>query len=180
MQNKKKTDKEKQDSFIRFGVTEDQKGKIEKYAKENDKSLSEYIREVIFEEFRRIEHPEQFAQGTVNQMNPAILEQLTLNTQKILELQEQTNERTKIAEDIENTRFLIKQEYEKLKQKGIIDAFSKEADDIKDLLKSHKSLTPEQIENMTKKEIDTEKATMILQVDNRFKLNVATGRYELR
>ena len=180
MPNKKKTDSEKQDSFIRFGVTEGKKKKIERYAKEYDKSVSNFIRDVIDDEFRRVEHPEQFAQGTVNQINPAILEQLTLNTQKILKLQEQTNERTKIADDIENTRLLIKQEYGKLREKGLIDDFSKEADDISNLLKSHKSLTPEQIENMTKKEIDTEKATMILQIDNRFKLNVTTGRYESR
>jgi len=180
MPNKKKTDKEKQDSFIRFGVTESTKKKIEKYAKEDDKSLSEFIREVISENFRRIEHPELFYQEKTNQINPAILEQLTLNTKKILELQEQTNQRIRIAEDIENTKLLIKQEYEKLRKKGLIDDFSKEADDISNLLKGHKSLTPEQIEKMTNKEIDAEKATLILQIDNRFKLNVTTGRYELR
>ena len=180
MPNKKKNDSEKQDSFIRFGVTEGKKKKIESYAKEYDKSVSNFIRDVIDEKFRSIEHPEQFSQGNVNQMNPAILEQLTLNTKKILELQEQTNQRIRIAEDIENTRLLIKQEYEKLREKGLIDDFSKEADNIVDLLKGHKSLTPEQIEKMTKKEINTEKATLILQIDNRFKLNVVTGRYELR
>lgn len=180
MPNKKKTDNEKQDSFIRFGVTEGQKKKIESYAKDFNKSLSDFIRDAIFDKIRRFEHPEQFYQGNMNQMNPAILEQLTLNTKKILELQEQTNQRIKIAEDIENTRLLIKQEYEKLREKGLIDDFSKEADIIIDLLKGHKSLTPEQIEKMTKKEINDEKATLILQIDNRFKLNVVTGRYELR
>ena len=103
-----------------------------------------------------------------------------MNTKKILELQEQTNQRISIAEDIENTRFLIKQEYEKLRGKGLVDDFSKEANIIIDLLKSHKSLTPEQIEKMTDKDIDSEEATLILQIDNRFKLNVVTGRYELR
>jgi len=180
MPNKKKTDNEKQDSFIRFGVTKGQKEKIERYAKEYDKSLSDFIRDVIFEYFRSLEHPEQFNRGNTNQMNPAILEQLTLNTKKILELQEQTNQRIRIAEDIENTRLLIKQEYEKLREKGLINDFSKEAEIIVDLLKGRKSLTPEQIEEMTDKDIDSEKATLILQLDNRFKLNVTTGRYELR
>lgn len=180
MPNKKKTDNEKQDSFIRFGVTKGQKKKIESYAKDFNKSLSDFIRDAIFDKIRRFENPEQFYQGNINQMNPAILEQLTLNTKKILELQEQTNERMKIAEDMENTRLLIKQEYEKLRKKGLVDDFSKEADDIWNLLKGHKSLTPEQIEKMTDKEIDAEKATLILQIDNRFKLNVITGRYELR
>ena len=178
MPNKKKTGNEKQDSFIRFGVTEDQKKKIESFAKEFNKSLSDFIRDAIFDKIRRFEHPEQFSQGNISQMNSAILEQLTLNTKKILELQEKTNEKIEIAEDIENTILIIKEQYDKLKVKGLINDFSKESEIIEVLLKNHNSLTPDKISKISNLEIDD--IILILNAFDKFKLNITTGRYELR
>ena len=168
----------KQDSFIRFGVSIELRKKIDEYAEFSNSTLSEFIRETIKEKIRHIEHPEQIVQSNKSQLNNTILEQLTLNTRKIIELQEQTNKRLEISEDIENTRHKIKELYEALREKNIISDFIKEIKIIEDLLKVHKSITPKQISKKTN--IDSEDAFLILNKDDRFKLNITTGRYELR
>jgi len=176
--NRKKQQNSKFDSFIRFGVTKDQKMKIIKIAEETNKSLSEFIRDAIFEKIRNIEYPEQATHIKTSYIPQEILEQIMLKAEKIIELQEEANKRLRISQDIEETRMAIKQEYEKLRNLGKINDLSKEANLIFNLLNGHKSLTPDQISKKTN--LDIEKVFLILQVDNRFKLNITTGRYELR
>lgn len=62
-------------------------------------------------------------------------------------------------------------------EKRLIDDLSKEANMINDLLIANKSLTLEQISNKTN--LDEEDILLILQTDNRFKLNITSGRFEL-
>lgn len=116
-------------------------------------------------------------QSNISYINPDILEKITLNTKKIIELQEETNKRLEIAKDIEKTRKAIKQEYNKLREKDLVNDFSKEANIIYDLLIAHKSLTLEQISK--KIDLDIDDTLLILQIDKRFKLNITTGRFEL-
>lgn len=168
----------KQNSFIRFGVSKELRKKIEEYAEFSNSTLSEFIRESIKDKIRSIEHPEQFVQSNNSQLNNAILEQIALDTRIIIKLEEQRNKRLEIAEDIENIRQRIKEEYESLREKNLISDFTEETKIIADLLNVHKSLTLEQISKKT--DIDPENALLILNKDSRFKLNITTGRYEKR
>ena len=124
------------------------------------------------------EFPEQFKQSNIEQIDPKTLEEIKRNMEKSLELQEQMNDRLNIAENIESITKAIKDQYNKLKKKNLISDFSKESNLIIDLLKGRKSFTPEQISKMINLDID--EIFLILNVDNRFKLNITTGRYELR
>lgn len=171
-------DKEPRTKQVHITFSEKEKAKIKLFAESIDKSIREFIREATFERIRRIEHPEQFSHGNISQFNPAILEQLTKNTRKIIELQKLTNERLNIAENIEKTIQAIKEQYKKLKKKNLIGSFSKESRIIADLLEGHKSLTPDQISKMSK--IDIDDIYLILTGFNKFKLNTTTGRFELR
>jgi len=76
------------------------------------------------------------------QFNPIILEQLTQNTKKIIELQELTLERTKIFNEMNKTLDLIQ-------QYSIKTDLKKEKLTVINLFKSHKSLTPKEIIDKT-------------------------------
>ena len=176
---KNKEDKKSNYNFIQFSVSDSEKKIIEAFCKKKTtfKTVSQFIRESVFEYIRRIEHPELFNQ-TSNGMNSYILEQLTQNIKKIHESQELTNKRLEIKEDIEKNSKALKNEYERLKRIGLIDDFSKESDKIANLLKGRRSLTPKQIGKMTN--IDESDVLVILNSFDKFKLNITTGRYELR
>ena len=164
--------------FLQVTLSKEQKEHVIRIAKDNFKTASEFCREAIFEKIRRIEHPEQFGHLNASSMNLAVFEQIQHDTKKMIELQEETNKRLEMARDIENTRQTIKELYKTLKKKDLIGDHSKDADEIANILSSHKSLTPHKIS--IKLNLDVDIIILILQTDERFKLNITTGRYELR
>ncbi len=170
--------KELRTKQIHITFTESEKEKIEQFAKASNETTREFIRNAVFEKIRMIIFPEQFKQTNIEQIDPKTLEEIKRNMEKSLELQKQMNNRLNIAENIESITKAIKDQYSKLKKKSLISDFSKESILIIDLLKGRKSLTLEQISKMINLDID--EILLILNVDNRFKLNITTGRYELR
>ncbi|KKN61176.1 hypothetical protein LCGC14_0524710 [marine sediment metagenome] len=170
--------KELRTKQIHITFTESEKEKIEQFAKASNETTREFIRNAVFEKIRMIIFPEQFKQTNIEQIDPKTLEEIKRNMEKSLELQKQMNNRLNIAENIESITKAIKDQYSKLKKKSLISDFSKESILIIDLLKGRKSLTLEQISKMINLDID--EIFLILNVDNRFKLNITTGRYELR
>lgn len=170
--------KELRTKQIHITFTEKEKEKIRQFAEASNKNIRDFIRDSVMETIRTIEHPEQFKQSNIDQIDPNTLEEIKRNMEKSIELQKLTNKRLDIAENIESITKAIKEQYNKLKRKNLISDFSKEAELIADLLKTHKSLTPDQISKMINLDIDD--VLLVLNTSNRFKLNIITGKYELR
>ena len=72
----------------------------------------------------------------------------------------------------------MKDQNKKLEKANLISNFSEESEEIRDLLKAHKSLSPDQINKMS--QINLDNIILILTTFDKFKLNITTGRYELR
>ncbi len=123
--------------FIQISLSQDEKDKINDLAKEKHTSMSDFCRIAIFDYVRKLENPELFQTTSNFQFNPVILEQLTQNTKKIMELQELTLERTNKINEMNNTLRLIK--------KFSIKADSTAKDTIINLLKAHNTLNPKEI-----------------------------------
>lgn len=178
------TNKELRTKQVHITFTEAEKKKIKKFARDSRKTTREFIRNAVFEKIRRLEYPEQFKQSNIEQIDPKTLEEIKKGIEESIELQKLTNERLTIAENIESIIQAINQEYNKLKKKSLIEDYSREADFIFELLENHKSLTPNQICKMANRELETNldinDILLILNTDYRFKLNITTGRYELR
>ena len=139
-------------------------------------TASEFIRESIREKIKRIKNP-AMNQGSI-QFNPEILLKISNDTRKLLEIGEEKKKRDEAINNILETSEAIQEEYKKLKEKGALLGLKRETMRIKKLLDGHKSLTPKQISDMTKIELNN----VVLIITNRkfFKLNVATGRYSNR
>jgi len=176
--SEKTKDKELRIKQIHITFTEKEKEKIKQFAESSNKNIRDFIRDSVFETIRMLEHPEQFKQTNIDQIDPGTLEEIRRNMEKSLELQKLMNERLNIAENIESITKAIKEQYNKLKRKNLISDFSKESNLIVDLLKDRKSLTLDQISKMINLDIDD--ILLILNTSNQFKLNITTGRYELR
>jgi len=170
--------KELRTKQIHITFTEKEKEKIKRFAESSNKNIRDFIRDSVFETIRMIEHPEQFKQTNIEQIDPKTLEEIKRNMEISLKLQEQMNKRLNIAENIESNIQAIKEQYSILKEKNLISDFSKESNLIVDLLKDRRSFTPEQISKMINLDIDD--ILLILNTSNQFKLNITTGRYELR
>ncbi len=176
--------KELRTKQIHITFTESEKEKLEQFAKASNETTREFIRNAVFEKIRSLEHPEQFKQTNIEQIDPNTLEEIKRGIEESIELQKLTNERLNIAENIDSIIQAVNEQYDKLKKKNLISDLSKEADFISELLEDHKSLTPDQIRKMVNFELKTNfeinDILLIINVDNRFKLNITTGRYELR
>lgn len=176
--NEKQKKKEKRDNVVHIAFTKSWKKHIKAQAKTDNMTISEFVRQAVFEKMRREEFPEQFKQTNIDQIDPNTLEEIKRYMEKSIELEEEIKDRLKIAENIESITKAIKDQYNKLKKENLISGFSKESNLIVDLFKTHKSLTPDQISKLINLDIDD--VLLILNTSNRFKLNIITGKYELR
>jgi len=158
--------------FIQISLSQDEKDKINDLAKEKHTSMSDFCRIAIFDYVRKLEHPELFQTTSNFQFNPVILEQLTQNTKKIMELQELTLERTNKINEMNNTLRLIK--------KFSIKADSTAKDTIINLLKAHNTLNPKEI--IEKTNLDKEIVFSIITELHEEDLIELTprGRYKLK
>ena len=127
--------------FIQVSLSQEEKEKIDDIAKKRHTSMSNFCRIAIFDYVRKLENPELF-QGSSNiQFNPIILEQLTQNTKKIMELQELTLERKNILNFMNNSLTVIK--------KFSLKADSNTKNIIINLFKAHDTLNPKEIIDKT-------------------------------
>ncbi|MHA1488538.1 MAG: DUF6290 family protein [Promethearchaeota archaeon] len=156
--------------FIKFGVSADEKESFQKHAKESKMSVSEFIRQSIFEKIRRIENPERFSQS-ISQINPLILESLSKDMKKQIELQELILKRQNQFDEITKTLELI-QIYSKGRD------LKHETDIIDNLFEAHKSLSQQQI--MEKTGFDKDIVWAIVSNQERYRLNITNGKFSKR
>ena len=159
--------------FIQTSLSKEEKEKFKEFAKEKGISASDLMRMATLDYIRRSEHPETFNQPFNSQLNPVLIEQLTQNTKKMIELQELTLERTNVIKEMNKTLNLMK---DFSAERGL----EREKKEIKTLFKAHNSLSKQEIIDKTglKKEIVLEVVSNLnnekfikLTPRGRFKLN---------
>lgn len=164
--------------IVHIAFTEGEKSKIKKSADKSDMTVSEFIRQAIRDKIRKIDNPEQSTISNIPVITPEILLKIAKNTDKLLELQQEKKREKKIITNLLETSEALQNEYHRLMEKGLMSELTEETKTIQNLLRGHKSLSPNQIIAMTN--IEKEKVLFVITNVKLFKLNVITGKYQLR
>ena len=168
MENKKSSKKKYHYRYVQFTVTSSEKELIEKSAiKENFKTLSDFLRRVVFDRIRRLENPELFLSTDDSNINHIILEKISKNIQ---ELQDILAQREDALEEMGKMVSSIHKLVE-------ANALAKEREAIIKVLEKHTSLSLRQIEEETKLPEDV--IFKIISDMNLFKITTS-GRFALR
>jgi 16S rRNA C967 or C1407 C5-methylase (RsmB/RsmF family) len=169
----------KRPKFIQVTLTEKEKDTIETYAEKEKESMSTFCRRAIFEYIRRKEHPELF-NNTTTSANPEIMEEIIQKTNKIIELQELTNKKLMVSNEVNELTDKIRKVYEDLREKKKVSDFTTEIQEITELLKIHGPLTPQELSNLTEGNISVEDILLIIQTNDKFKLDMKNGKCKLK
>ncbi len=157
--------------YIQFTATPTEKKQIKHFAdKENFKTISEFVRRIVFDYIRRQDNPELFHSVGNNSMNPLQMERIAKNIREIMKNQEIMLQREDTLEE-------MKEMVMNLYKLAESNALSKERELIFQLLENHNSLSLRQIQNETK--LAEEIIFKIISDMNLFKIT-ATGRFALR
>ncbi len=162
--------------IVHIAFTEGEKDIIKEYADNSDMTASEFIRQAIRDKIRRIDNPEQISNQPV--ITSEILLKISKNTDKLLELQQEKEREKEIIKNLLQTSDALQNEYHRLMEKGLMSELTEETNTIQNLLRGHKSLSPNQIIDMTN--IEKDKVLFVITNLKLFKLNVITGKYQLR
>lgn len=169
MNDKKQEKKEKLRIYIQILLSKKEKELIRKKAKEEHTNASNLMRKATFEYIRKIENPEVFSK---NSMDPAVLEELSKRTKKILKLQELQTEKQNILKEMNETLILIKK-FSMKPEPGAKNT-------ILSLFKAYPSLNPKEIIEKTNFDKDVV-FTIIsaLQSENLIEMT-SRGRFKLK
>ncbi|MFW9971936.1 MAG: hypothetical protein ACFFDF_17235, partial [Candidatus Odinarchaeota archaeon] len=75
--------------YIQFTATPSEKKQIKHFAnKENFKTISEFVRRIVFDYIRRQDNPELFLSANTNSINPLQMERIAKNIREIMKNQE--------------------------------------------------------------------------------------------
>jgi hypothetical protein len=125
------------EQLVHIAFSASEKEKIKNLAKESNTTISEFIRQSIFDKILRIENPTAF-----NVDNEERLREIENNQKKTLELQQLLLERIKIVNGINETMKALKPLVNKSEMKEICDT-------IVSMLRIHKSMKIEKLELLT-------------------------------
>ncbi|MHA1380714.1 MAG: hypothetical protein ACTSRG_20285 [Candidatus Helarchaeota archaeon] len=178
MNEKKNGNKKKYEyDFIQFAVSKEAKKRYEEYAKSSeDKTLSKFIRNAIEERIIRIDQNIPLIQNTKGNLSIKQIEKIIDNR---LSNQNEyfKQELAKISSENKELYNKITNDFEVLQSYINSEDFQEETNNIINLLKAHKSLTPKDIMDYTK--LTFKEIFQILSNTDIFNLNSATGRFEL-
>jgi len=153
--------------IVHVAFAKDEKESIIRHAKSSKMTISEFIRQGVFDKIRRIENPDLFNQNS-NQFNTDLLRRLLENVEDIAEQKKFESEQTELSykmEKLQNTIQAVFEDVPRAKKK------------ILNLLRVHKALYKGEIMEYT----DLSRKTVIKVLSNpEFKLNIDTGKFELR
>ncbi|MFX1479131.1 MAG: hypothetical protein ACFFCI_13445 [Promethearchaeota archaeon] len=157
--------------YIQFTATPSEKKQIKHFAdRENFKTISEFVRRIVFDYIRRQENPEIFYSANTNSINSLQMERIAKNIREIMKNQEIIMQREDTLEEMKGMVMNL----HKLAESN---ALAKERGLIIQLLENHNSLSLRQIQEETKLAEDI--IFKIISDMNLFKIT-ATGRFALR
>ena len=170
-ENKKRSKRNYGYRYLQCTITPAEKKLIKDFArKENYRSISDFMRRIIFDYIRRRENPELFLSRDNESMNPLLMDKLTRNIDQILENQETILQR---EDSIEEMRQMIIT----LHKLAEASAYAKEREIIIELLERRTSLSLRQIQAETN--IPEDIVFKIISDMSLFKIT-PTGRFSLR
>jgi len=145
MSEKSKPNKKKYTyKYIQFTATSREKKQIKYFAnKENFKTISEYVRRILFYYIRRQENPELFHSANTNLINPLQMERIAKNIREIMKNQEIILQREDTLEEMKEMVMNLHKIVES-------NSLAKEREMIFQLLENHNSLSLLQIQEETK------------------------------
>lgn len=154
--------------YVQFSVTSQERQIIVDFVKkENFKTLSDFLRRVVFDHIRRQQHPELFIPTDDSNINPILLEKIAKNTQEIQDLIAQRED------TLEEVRTMVSNIHKLVEA----NALAKEREQIVKLLEKHTSLSLRQIQEETNLAEDV--VFKIISDMNLFKITTS-GRFALR
>ena len=157
--------------YIQFTATPTEKRQIKQFAnKENFKTISEFVRRIVFDYIRRQENPELFHSTGNNSINPLQMERIAKNIREIMKNQEIILQREDTLEE-------MKEMVVNLHKLAESNSLAKEREIIIQLFENHDSCSLRQIQEETKLTEDI--IFKIISDMNLFKIT-ATGRFALR
>lgn len=168
----KKQTKERKYSYnyIQFTVSNDLRKDIEEWTEKSSfTTFSDFIRNAVEEKIRRLNNSELYQSKSINQINPAIFNQLLEQSQKSNSLQEKVLEKMRIIDE-------MRKDLVRIRKYSIQQDLTQETETIINLLKAHKTLSQKQI--IEKTNLDKDTVFQIVSTDDRIKLNM-NGRFEL-
>ncbi|MFW9878053.1 MAG: hypothetical protein ACFFG0_33650 [Candidatus Thorarchaeota archaeon] len=157
--------------YIQFTATPSEKKQIKHFAnKENFKTISEFVRRIVFDYIRRQDNPELFHSASTNSINPLQMERIAKNIREIMKNQEIILQREDTLEE-------MKEMVMNLHKLAESNSLAKERELIIQLFENHDSCSLRQIQEETKLAEDI--IFKIISDMNLFKIT-ATGRFTLR
>jgi len=138
MVKKSQKTEETRDKMVHIAFSPSEKKRIKHYAKESNTTLSEFIRQAIYDKIMRIDNPEKF--GHV--YNEQRLKEIEENQKQQLKMQELLIERMRVFNGINETM-------EALKPTLSIKEKQKQCEAITTFVKHYKRITLSQLEKLT-------------------------------
>ncbi|MFW9875498.1 MAG: hypothetical protein ACFFG0_20520 [Candidatus Thorarchaeota archaeon] len=157
--------------YIQFTATPTEKKQIKSFAnKENFKTISEFVRRIVFDYIRRQDNSELFHSANTNSINPLQMERIAKNIREIMKNQEIILQREDTIEE-------MKEMVMNLHKLAESNSLAKERELIIQLFENHDSCSLRQIQEETKLAEDI--IFKIISDMNIFKIT-STGRFALR
>ncbi|MFX1256772.1 MAG: hypothetical protein ACFFAN_02855 [Promethearchaeota archaeon] len=175
MEESKQSKKKYKYNFIQFSVSDAEKKEIEKFVEKSPvKTITDFVRQAVFEKIRNIKHPQL---NSTNQSNSIDFKILIEKINKIGERQKIMQENLSIINQMDHRLALIQKYSAK-------NDLTNETKTVMSLFKSHKSLSIKEIIDLTK--MDDEIIFSIINqlresIDNlkpKIKMN-SNGRFQL-
>ncbi|HDZ16647.1 hypothetical protein LCGC14_0666470 [marine sediment metagenome] len=165
--NDKKDDKDKR-SVFHVSISENEKKQVKKYAKADNTTISEFIRQAIFDKIGRIENPE------IEKLNS---KDDTLILKEISKLDKKFSGMEKILRERLSNGKVIKSTLEEIKSRVNHEKMEYEKQQIIEALKKHGSMRPKELNELTG--IEVHAIYKIISDDISFKFDMTVGRIEL-
>lgn len=156
-------------SVFHVSISESEKEQVRKIAKESNMSISEFIRQSVFDKISRIENPELDKSNSQN--DSLILEYLRKHDKRLLAMEKILRQR------VSNGK-VIKSSLEEIKARVNHAKLDFEKEQVIQALKKYGKLRPKEINEHTG--IEVHSIYEIISDDSIFSLDITTGRIELK
>lgn len=177
----KEQGKEYHYSYIQFTVSDEDKKLIEEYTEKSGlNTLSKFIREAVNEKIARMNQSESIVKTKDDRNSSISLEQIEKIIDKRLKQRNEDLEiqLNKLIDENQRLFHSLFKNFELIQTYVNQDEIKHQSDKIANLLKAHKSLTQQEIMDLT--DLSFKESFKILSNTKRFKLNTTTGRWSLK
>lgn len=166
------------DLKIHIRVSEEEREVINKYAEEASTSISEFIRQCIFEKIRILESPNnEYSTSGSSQLDDYFLQNINENIEKIANSQQIIMDNTSLINKMYD---IVRMSYRRGESYPSMGALTEIHKQILQIIETKKSATLNDIVEITGLDVNIAEMHIKELIDiERVKLNITTGRYSL-